>query len=217
MSIRKWVADNLGLKILSLGLAIFLWAVVLGEQKVEVVVNVPFELRLPPNLVLVNDPPEALQVHVRGPKTLVTSLSPGDVRLASLPGKLGEGENFLTIPPSAIQVPRGVEVLEVDPRRVRVVLEAVAERTLEVRARLEGALPEGFVLQGAFPTPDRVTLSGPRSQLRRLTALSTTPISLDGHTASFSTKAALEVPGPQFKIVGGSSVSVQVDVVARRS
>ena len=216
MGIRNWMVDNLGLKLLSLGLAVFLWAVVLGEQKVEVVVNIPFELALSPGLVLTNDPPETLQVRLRGPKTLVTTLSPGEVQLAKFPGKLVEGENLLSIPPSAIQVPRGIDVLEVDPRRVRVVLEAITERVLQVQARLEGALPDGFVLRGVFPAPDRITVSGPRSQLRRLTALSTTPISLDGHTSSFSTKAALEVPGPQFKI-NQASVSVQVDIVARRS
>ncbi len=217
MSIRNWMADNLGLKLLSLGLAIFLWAVVLGEQKVEVVVNIPFDVTVPPNLILANDPPETLQVRLRGPKTLVTNLSPSEVQFTKLPGKLVEGDNLLSIPPSAIQVPRGVQVLEVEPRRVRLVIEAMAERVLEVRARLEGTVPDGFFLRGAFPTPDRVAVSGPRNQLRQLTGLSTAPISLDGHTAPFSAKVALQVPGPQFKVSEGSSVTVQVDIVARRS
>ncbi len=217
MSIRNWIVDNLGLKLLSLGVALFLWAVVLGEQKVEVSINVPFELNPPDALVLVNDPPETLQVHLRGPKTLVTSLSPSDVQVAKLTGKLTEGENALSIPPSAIRVPRGIDVLGVDPHRVRIVLEEVVARAVEVRPNLEGSPPDGFVLTRAIPTPARVTVAGPRSQVRRLSTISTTPISLDGHTAPFTTKVALESAGPQIKVSQNPSISVMVDIVARRS
>jgi YbbR domain-containing protein len=200
VSIRNWILDNVGLKLLSIGLAIILWAVVLGEQKVEVMVNIPFELNLPTNLVPVNEVPENLEVDLRGPKTLVTSLAPGEV----------------AIPASAIRVPRGIEVLEVNPHRIRVVLEAVIEREVGVRPRLEGSLPDGFVLKGVVPTPSRITVDGPRSEVRRMASISTTPISLDGHTTSFTTKVGLESPRPRITIKEGASVSVLVEVMARR-
>ena len=216
MSIRNWILDNVGLKLLSIGLAIILWAVVLGEQKVEVMVNIPFELNLPTNLVPVNEVPENLEVDLRGPKTLVTSLAPGEVRLAEQPAKLVDGENLIAIPASAIRVPRGIEVLEVNPHRIRVVLEAVIEREVGVRPRLEGSLPDGFVLKGVVPTPSRITVDGPRSEVRRMASISTTPISLDGHTTSFTTKVGLESPRPRITIKEGASVSVLVEVMARR-
>jgi YbbR domain-containing protein len=182
-----------------------------------VTISIPFELSPPDRLVLVNDPPETLQVHLRGPRTLVTSLSPSEVELAKLGGKLAEGENILSIPPSAIRVPRGIDVLAVDPQRVRIVLEGMVERAVEVRPHLEGSLPDGFVLRGAIPTPARVTVAGPRSQVRRLSTISTTPISLDGHTASFTTKVALESAGSQIRVSESPSISVLVDIAARRS
>ena len=90
-----WFLDNIGLKLLSLILAAFLWVVVLGEQKVEVTVNIPLEFNLPQNLTLVNEPPDSLEVHLRGPKTLATSLAPREVVLNSIPSKFAEGENVI--------------------------------------------------------------------------------------------------------------------------
>ena len=57
---RRWLLENPGLKLLSLALAVFLWAVVLGEQKVEVSLNLPFELPIPSGMMVVNDAPETL-------------------------------------------------------------------------------------------------------------------------------------------------------------
>src|SRR5512146_1023079 len=174
-----WRLDNLGLKLLSLILAGFLWAVVLGEQKVEVTVSIPLEFDLPQNLVLVNDPPDSLEVHLRGPKTLATSLAPREVVLNSIPSKFTEGENILTINREAIRVPRGIDVLQVNPHRIRVVLEAVVEREVEVKPRLEGVPAAGFVVKAVTSSPGRVKVVGPRSELRRLTQVSTLPIRLE--------------------------------------
>jgi hypothetical protein len=71
---RTRFLENLGLKLLSVVLALSLWAVVLGDQKVEIAMAVPLEIKdLPRDLVLVNELPETLEVRVRGPKTLVAT------------------------------------------------------------------------------------------------------------------------------------------------
>lgn len=214
---RAWLLDNLGLKLLSLFLAVFLWAVVLGEQKVDVTVNIPLEFNLPKNLVLVNEPPDSLEVHLRGPKTLVTSLASREVVLDSIPSKFVEGENSIAITRDVIRAPRGIEVVEVSPHRIRVALEAVVEREVEVRPRLEGAPGEGFVVKTVTSSPARVKLQGPRSELRRLTQVPTLPIRLEGQTTSFSTKVMLEPVGHEVHIQGGTPISVQVEIGPKRS
>lgn len=214
---RTWLLDNLGLKLLSLFLAVFLWAVVLGEQKVEVTVSIPLEFNLPPNLVLVNDPPDSLEVHLRGPKTLATSLATREVVLNNIPRKFTEGENVIPVNRDAVRAPRGIEVLEVNPHRIRLVLEAVVEREVEVKPRLEGAPADGFVVKVVTSSPSRVKLVGPRSELRRLTQVSTLPIRLEGHTASFSTRVMLEPVGHEVRVQGDTPITVQVEIGPKRS
>jgi YbbR domain-containing protein len=215
---RTWLLDNLGLKVLSIILAIFLWAVVVGEQKVEVAMNIPLEIGgLPRNLAMVNEPTDTLEVHVRGPRTLVSTLSPGEVVLEGLPRKFVEGENLIPIRPDMVRVPRGIEVVEVAPQRVRVILDAIVEREVEVTPRLEGTPAKGYAVKRVTSSPPRIRMAGPRSDLRRLTRIFTVPISLDGHSASFSTRAMLEPAGRQVRALDDTPIIVAVEMGTTKS
>jgi len=210
--------ENLGLKLLSVVLAVFLWAVVLGEQKVDVTLTVPLEIKdLPRDLILVNEPPDSLEVRLRGPKTLVTTLAPREVALEGLPKNFVEGENVITIRSEAVRVPRGIEVVEVTPHRVRVVLDAMAVREVEVSPRIEGAPAKGFILKRVTSTPARIRMAGPKNELRRLTRVYTVPISLDGQTASFSTRAMLEPAGRQIRALDEVPIIVGVEIRLKKS
>lgn len=214
---RTWVFHNLGLKLLSLCLAVFLWAVVLGEQKIEVTVDEPLEMEIPPHLFVVNDPVDTVEVRLRGPKTLVTSLGPREVSLGELPVTLVEGENVIPIREETIRVPRGIEVVGVSPQRVRIVLEAASEREMEVHPRVEGSPPEGFVVRRVTAVPPRVRLVGPMSELRRITRLRTLPIRLTGQTASFSTRALLEPVGRRVRVENSAPIIVEVEIAPAKS
>ena len=212
---RAWLLNNLGLKLLSLFLAMLLWAVVLGEQKVDVTVSVPLALNLPPELVLVNSPGETLEVRLRGPRTLVTNLPSREVVLEHVPSVFEEGENIISIRPDMFGVPRGIQVVDVTPHRIRVVVEPLVEREVEVIPRMEGELAQGYVLRGVTVNPSRILLSGPASELRRVTRVRTAPIGLEGHTAPFTVQALVEPAGRQVRVKGHSTVAVQVDIGPR--
>jgi YbbR domain-containing protein len=209
---RKWLLHNLGLKLLSLALAVFLWIVVLGEQKVEVTVHVPLQLALPQDFFLANDPVDSLDIHLRGPKTLVTSLAPREVALSALPVKWVEGENLIPIRPDLVLVPRGIEVVEVTPQRVRVVLERAVDREVEIAPRTEGAPPEGYVVRRVVSVPTRIRMVGPISELTRITRVHTLPINLTGRTTSFSARVLLEPVGRRVQVRDGAMVTVEVEI-----
>ena len=214
---QKWILHNLGLKLLSVFLAILLWVVVLGEQKVDVTMNVPLTLNLPTALMLVNDLPESLEVHLRGPKTLVTSLAPREVTFSEPPGKLAEGENSIPIREDMVRVPRGIQVVDVAPHRIHVVLEALSERDIEVSPRVEGTPAAGFVVRRVISVPARVRMSGPTSEIRRLTQVRTLPVNLSGQTASFSAQVLLEPVGRLIRIQDVAPIVVEVEIDAKRS
>ncbi len=213
---RKWLAHNLGLKLLSIVLAVILWALVVGEQKVDVVMTTPLELNLPDNLALVNDPPDTVEIHLRGPRTLVTTLSRRDIVPNVLPARYAEGENIIQLRRDAIRVPRGIQVMDVTPPRIRLVLEPIVEREVEVQPRVEGKPADGFTLRRVTAFPARVRLIGPASELRRVTRVTTQPVNLDGRQASFSVQALLEPLGRQVR-AQEDLISVQVDIGGKHS
>lgn len=213
----RWIVNNLGLKLLSLCLAALLWAVVLGEQKIEVTVSVPLQLDVPPKMFLVNDPAETLEVRLRGPKTLVTSVTPREIMLGEWPVKLVEGENTVPIREEWIRVPRGIQVVDVNPRRVRVVLERAVEREVEVNPRVEGRPPDGYAVRQVTANPPRVRMVGPATEMARVTRVRTLPINVTGQTASFSARTLLEPVGRQVRVEDNVTIMVQVDIEEKKS
>jgi YbbR domain-containing protein len=211
-----WLGRNLGLKLLSLLLAVLLWALVVGEQKVDVIMTAPLELSLPDTLALVSEPPEHLEIHLRGPRTLVTTLSRRDIVPTALAARYTEGENIIQVRREAIRVPRGIQVLDVTPRRIRLVLEPLVEQEVEVQPRLEGRPAAGFTVGRVTALPARVRMVGPAGEMRRLGKISTHPVSLDGRREPFSVQVMLESGGRQVR-AQDDLVTVHVDITARRS
>src|SRR5574337_813051 len=116
----KGLFDNLGLKLASLALAFALWIVVAGEQRDERTVNASLSLaRLPKNTALLNGRGEFVRVRLRGPKSLISGLSPNEVDVNLDLSSLKEGENLVAVKADQVEVPRGVEVVQVTPQSVR--------------------------------------------------------------------------------------------------
>jgi hypothetical protein len=60
-------------------------------------------------------------------------------------------------------------------------------------------------------------MAGPKKDLRRLTRVYTVPINLEGHTASFSTRAMLEPVGRQVRVLDDTPIIVAVEIGAHKS
>lgn len=214
---QKWVLNNLGLKLLSIFLAILLWAVVLGEQKVEVSIDLPYEMPIPAGLVVVNDPPDALEVQLRGPRTLVRSVVPREVVVGRVTAALEEGENLIPIRRELVRVPRGIEVVDVTPQRLRVVLERLEGREVEVVPRVEGQPANGYAIRQVSASPARVRLEGPPSDLKRLNRVRTQPVSVQGQQGTFSVRVMVEPLGGRVRIPDEGPIIVTVEIGPRKS
>jgi YbbR domain-containing protein len=219
VAVRAWLADNFGMKVLSLGLAVALWVVVLTEQKAVVDLNVPLDVgQIPRNLMVVNDPPEYVVLKVRGPRSLVLALAPNEVTLrGTFARAVKEGDNVLNLSPEQFEAPRGVEVLNVSPGRVRLVLEAVDERRLEVIPKFRGEPAKGHTLGEVRVTPKEVRVVGPQGEVKRLSHAFTQPIDIKGQDRDFRVTAPIEPFGRRIRIVEGETVSVQVGIKKGRT
>ena len=204
---------NAGTKLLSLALALLLWGVVAGEQKVEVTLTVPVEVRdLSHRLVQVADLPEGVALRIRGPRSVVAALAPTAVGLVVGGPGLPEGEHLIALRPEDARVPRGVEVLQVTPNRVRLVLEPLVEQQVAVAPRLRGAPGEGHVVRGASASPGHVRIAGPQSEVRRVGRAATAAGELAGRTADFEVAVGLEPLGQRVRLLDEGPIRVRVQI-----
>ena len=172
---------HLGLKFLSVGVALGLWFTVAGERTVERMLQVPLELSNPPEqLVLVESPPGSVEVRVRGASGRLSQLLPGEVIAMIDLSPAKEGLRYAQLTPSQVRAPGGVEVVEVKPRNVSLRFEKSVSRSVRVVPPIEGEPAPGFAAGEATVEPATVEVSGPESAMKRLKEATTEPVSVSG-------------------------------------
>ena len=107
---------HLGLKALSVAVALLLWLSVSGEQVVERSLRVPLELQnVPEKLELVDMPPSTVDVRVRGASGLLGHLAPGDMTAVIDLSSARPGRRIFPLTPDRVNGPAGVQVGQVGP------------------------------------------------------------------------------------------------------
>lgn len=211
--LRKYVLNNLGLKVVSLLLAVGLWLAVARDRTAEVALDVPIEFHnIPNNLEISSEHIPEAQVRVRGPARLVRQLQKTDVHTEiDLSGaKVGERTFDLT----AQQVDKirnlEVDVVQVIPSQLHLNFDTRMTRQVEVHPRIVGNFAPGYQISQVVAVPPTITIGGPRGRVARVDAAITDPIDATGtmKRATFSTHAY--VSDPLVQVVDPSPVSVTV-------
>lgn len=154
-------------KLIAVVLAFALWLYV-GEERNPVadnVLHVPLETRgLASNLVVAEKPAEVV-IRVQGTRQLVGRLTARDVQaFVSLEGAQ-PGKN---VRPVQVVLPARVELVEVTPAQVTVVVEEVSKRQLPVEVVVMGQPAPGYTRLRPVVRPQEVVVSGPRGWLDNL-------------------------------------------------
>ncbi|HEY3042643.1 MAG TPA: CdaR family protein [Vicinamibacterales bacterium] len=176
-----WPFRHIGLKLLSVAIAVLLWMVIAGEETVERGLRVPLELQqFPPGLELLGDVPTTADVRVRGASGTLSRVSPGDiVAVLDLRGARA-GERLFHLTPEQVRAPFGVEVIQVTPPTVAVAFEKSASKNVPIKPAIDGKPAAGYIVGKITAEPPTVEVVGPESAVRRVTEALTEPVSVAG-------------------------------------
>jgi YbbR domain-containing protein len=180
--LKSWfdtLKRNRLLKLFSILLAIALWFTVSGEERTETTITMALELaNLHKNLMVTSEVPPALQVRVVGSRSMVNNLS--QARLTQTLDLSGykSGRHTFSLGPNSFSLPRGVQVVRIQPNPITLTLAATITRTLPIKPVLENNPAEGYELVSANPRPAQVIVKGPAPELAELQFISTLPIDL---------------------------------------
>lgn len=121
--LRRWLTENLALKLLALLLAVVIWGAVGGDVSTEILVTVPVEFRNVPDQVRYQADPSRVDLRVRGPRWMVRQAAAADFSVpVDLSGMTEPGERIITLRPETVESPSSVEVVEVLPPEIKLVL-----------------------------------------------------------------------------------------------
>ena len=205
----RFLFDNLGLKTLSLGLAIGLWFVIAGETTSEVGLQVPLELQnFPRDMELTGDAVNAVEVRLRASPGILHGLNPGDVSARIDLRGAGEGERIVHLTAEAIRVPFGVKVVKISPAILTINLEQTLQKVVPVRPRLLGRPARGYEVGEIKSEPPQVRIAGPRSRVDEIESAFTEPISLDGAHGPVTDLVSVGLEDPLLRLSGDPRVRV---------
>jgi YbbR domain-containing protein len=204
---------NLGLKFLSICIAALLWLVVADARVVERVVRVPIEFQnLPQGLELVGDTPDLVEVRLRAASGALARMSPGDLSsVLDLRGARA-GRRLFHLTPAQVNVPYGIEVVQVSPATLAIAFEVSGVRVVPVQPSVEGDPAAGFEVVDVKSDPVTVEVAGPESALRRLAAAITEPVSVADQSRSVREVVTIGVPDASVRLRTPQTAIVTVTV-----
>lgn len=210
-AIRRWLRgaflDNLGLKFLSMVLAVTVFLLVNTDKDREITARVGVSYTMPEDKVLVSERIDEVRVTVKGPWRRLRKFDEREVERINLDlRRASSGE--LAITPDLIHLPSGVTVTSISPRFVHIAFDKRVDKLVEIAPQVTGRAQHGYVVAEVKPVPATVTLRGGERVLSALTSVRTREVSLEGRTDSFVVET--EVAPPEGVVPSTTAVSVQV-------
>ncbi len=192
--------ENVGLKILSLVLAVGFYVFIHGGERAQRRFAVPVVAVVPPddaNRKLVDPPPTEISITVSGPKTQIDALRGTDVGTVQLDLHTGL-ETTIGIKPELFTVPAGLTIEEIFPAQIEVRWDDIITRKIPVELRRSGEPTVGFSMRGPIVVkPDTIEATGPRRVVELIQSAQTSPFEIASfEEGSHSTALDLQPPPP---------------------
>ncbi len=209
--------SNIGLKVLSLVIAVGLWTA--GHRDIERAVEVPVEFRnIPTDLMVMEHRVDYVVLRLTGPRTLVSTLDAKDLKVALDLDGAKAGSASYNLSPDSLPIPRGVTIARITPPIIHFRLEPVITRSLPVTVRLSGRPAYGYQVVEAVTQPPLVSVQGPADEVKRLVSVETLPIDIEDSRSSVARKIRLTTDGKPLSLVPDQvavSITVEQEEITR--
>lgn len=217
----RWIVDlltkNVGWKLLSVLVAVILWALVASEPELSTFTTVQLEYKnLPEDLEIASEPVARVSLELRGSAAVLSALNESGNRPSVLldMSNILPGETTFSINDGNVKLTRGVSLVRAQPSQVRFTFERRMTRRIPVVVRYAGGRANGYVVASQTVDPDALTVVGPASHVARITGVSTDPVDVSGvvGTSQFRVNAYVDDPYVRFQ----SDPRVAVTVTMRK-
>lgn len=199
------------LKLLSLIIGASLWFFVVGEDRVDLTVTIPLELRnLPSNLVIANQYRKDIEVVISGPRRLIQEMRQQNISRPVDLGKVEPGPVVVNNDAESIALPRGITVQRVQPANITLLVDRLTRKDFTITPVTKGKPAAGFTLESLTLKPPQITLTGPQAVLEQAFALKTAVIDIEGVDSSSTFQVHLDLNEALLRLIGETVIEVNV-------
>jgi len=200
--LRGLVFEHFGWKLLSLVIAVVVWAMVASEPELGTLATVPLEYRnLPDDLEISSEPISQVVLELRGPSGELRSLTGMHPAVILDMSGIQPGVHTFPIVGKNVKLPRGVRLVRTNPSEARFEFDRRLSHAVPVRVRLIGQGQDGYVVEKQEVEPPTLQIEGPAKRVSRINDVVTDPVDVSGVVGSseFRVNAFVDDPYVRFK------------------
>ena len=214
----EFITKHLGVKIVAVILAFFLWVHVVTNKTYEYTVEVPFNVvDVPDDLLLVSDISDKCEIRVRGTgKQLLRFLwEMEDLRFSA--SNYSTGLYVVDLTPGDLLVNQEymTEIMEViSPKKLRLSFEERFDKVVPVVPDVKVAPALGYLTEGdLIVTPESISVSGPKRVVRKMKKLRTEHLDFVDIRSSLHEQVRLSFADSAYLTLSDSSVLIEQSIV----
>jgi hypothetical protein len=209
--LRRFASQNLGLKVVAIGLAVAAWWFVAGESKVLVSFTIPLEIRnVPKGLTMTNKPEREVEVRLSGPSSLLSGMRPSEISAGVDLTGARSGRQYFTLDDRAVKVPPGIKVQRIFPHSIEAILDRTERRAVPVSARIGGGAAVRRRVAKVEIDPPSVEVEALPEEFSRMQMVYTEEVVPERTEGAYSAIARVETREAHAKIVGNPNVRVKI-------
>lgn len=211
---KNILTENLTIKIISIALAVFLWFFVTFKGQTETSLDVPLEFKnTPSEMEVFKQSAKKITVSISARERILREIAQNDIRVIVDLSNVKLGENSIPLTKSSVKLPRGVEILRIDPSTVKLYLDKKEQKAVPVKAVITGKPQKGFIVSSVEINPSSINIEGAKRELDRIRLIKTEPIDIEGIKDNLTIQAKID---PEGKIFRTDKDTVYVTVKIRR-
>jgi hypothetical protein len=187
--IRKIFLEDWAMKLVALVITLGLW---LGVTGLSTPITKRFTVPLTPNISnnaeITSSVITEVDIVVSGDKRKVDQINRSDLAATLDLTDVTPGDRVVSLSPDNVSVPlpQGIKLVEVQPSRIAVKLEAVEEKEVDVRPPVDGSPVPGYEIYSTSVIPPKVRVRGPESYISALDFVETDTINISGQNGDFT-------------------------------
>jgi YbbR domain-containing protein len=221
INVGQLITRNWPIKLAALFFALMLYVAVAAQQPITQEFSLRLVVDAPPGRS-VKQPPTEVSVLLSGRGGELLKLrSLARVISKSVPDTFAGSLWHIRLQAGDVPIPKGVDVqvADISPRDVDVVVDSAARKEVPVVARVALTGDSGFMVQGLVVHPAMVHLVGPPKSLTGIDSVTTPPISIAAASGPFFRTVAIETAplGTARVVPTEVQVSGEIAAVLQRS
>ena len=217
---KKWITNNLGLKILALLVSVGLWIIAINindpVSENTYTVNVSLQnagvLSSAGKYFEVKDNSDRIKVVVRGTRTALSQFNQADIVATADLSKITE-DNLVPIDLSTTKQSDKIERIRSDSQYVKLALEDVRRLQMPIEVKVLNDPQDGYILGSTQTSQNVVIISGPESILHQVESAAVA-IDVSGATTDVKISPPIHLYSEEDDIIDTSKVNMSVQEIS---